>query len=54
MQLVVDNVGGGSGNVGNNGSKLSNETIEESRFSDIGCSNKSNMHRKGKQSVKKS
>jgi hypothetical protein len=46
---MTNDVGGSPRNIGNDGSKLSNKTVEKSRFSDIGRSNKSNVHKEKKE-----
>jgi hypothetical protein len=41
----MNDVGSGSRDVGNDSSKLSDKAVEEGRFSDIGCSDNSDVHR---------
>ena len=44
LHSMVDDVGGGAGDVGDDGSKLSDEAVEEGGFSDVGCSDDSDVH----------
>jgi hypothetical protein len=49
---MIDNVSGRSGNISHYCSKLSDKAIEECWFSDIGRSNKSDVHNGEKVQIK--